>query len=118
MNDELLARALLHSDRKPLVVVLCPRSNHKDQLGKVYEMPAGKAPVLCVPEFKIRPEDLFEGRPALAGPAVFRTWAYPLDGTKNVISRCKHGTWAINLARLRDDVARANLIRIPASPLS
>ena len=44
MNDELLARALLHSDRKPLVVVLCPRSNHKDQLGKVYEMPAGKAP--------------------------------------------------------------------------
>jgi hypothetical protein len=91
VNDEVLARALLDSDRKPLVVVWCPQHQHRT--GKAYWLPDGDR--LAIRGWKMR-------------------WAtFPLapefdtDGV-HIDMRCSCGTSNVNRVQVRE-TARAAL---------
>lgn len=111
-DPEALALALLSSDRRPLVRAWCPQPARADRcrLGVVFDLPTG--PVLAVPGFDIEACDLLPGRPN-DGPMRFRAWAYPVDGERDVYSRCQHGTYLLQLEDIRARIARARRERRP-----
>jgi hypothetical protein len=85
VNDEVLARALLDSNRKPLVVVWCPKRQHRT--GKAYWLPDGDR--LAIRGWKMR-------------------WAtFPLapdfdkDGV-HIDMRCACGTSNVNRVQVRE----------------
>lgn len=118
-KDVLLARAILAKDRPALVIVTCPgkepgKPPHPPHhvLGKVVLLADGSH-TLAVRGWKMRTEDLYEGRPVAPDgqPAVQRDATFPVAATHrgDVLARCRHGTFMIKRAAVSAaiDAARA-----------